>query len=585
MSERVTRVPAISTPTDNNLRDVARQIKALLDVREGVSGDPLDKAVTFRDIESLTQSISYLLANAQASSGSSSSSSNIPVGTGTSAYDPTSDQTIPESPEGFEATGLFASVLLSWTAPRIKNYAYTEIWRADRDQISSAVLIGTSRGTSYVDYFGGTGSKYYWARFVTQANVTGPYHSTSGTLGSSAPSPDFLLGELTGKITESQLYTDLGSRIDLIDGPADVVGSVNYRIQVSEDDTGGRISTLETTKIGYCTIGGTATDATDRASCEASGGTWNVGLPIATAVKQVSISDGAESAALEQRFTAQKATNGTLLSQYTVKVDNNGYVSGFGLASTAIGATPYSSFTIRADSFSISNPSSTNQQPITPFVVQTSQTTASNGAIIPAGVYIDGAYIKNATITKAKIGSVDADTINAGYTNSVDLESSIFYGSEFYIGGRVTYEYNYPGQPTRRTGIATVINPNIALKSTGAEFNVNYFKVTNGGDLYTPFEVVNGAVRISAAFIGDATITAAKIADTIQSTNFQDTATSRTGWKIDKSGTMVINNATFRGTIDVKGSGTGGRLEIKNNVIKVYDEYGTLRVQIGDLTA
>jgi hypothetical protein len=87
---------------------------------------------------------------------------------------------------------------------------------------------------------------------------------------------------------------------------------------------------------------------------------------------------------------------------------------------------------------------------------------------------------------------------------------------------------------------------------------------------------------IASARIGDATITIAKIAATLQSTNY---VANSTGWKISKSGDMELNNATFRGTIDVKSSASGARLEIKNSVMKVYDSGGTLRVKIGDLAA
>jgi hypothetical protein len=44
-------------------------------------------------------------------------------------------------------------------------------------------------------------------------------------------------------------------------------------------------------------------------------------------------------------------------------------------------------------------------------------------------------------------------------------------------------------------------------------------------------------------------------------------------------------NATFAGTLDVLSATSGARMEIKNNVIKVFDASGTLRVQIGDLSA
>lgn len=91
-----------------------------------------------------------------------------------------------------------------------------------------------------------------------------------------------------------------------------------------------------------------------------------------------------------------------------------------------------------------------------------------------------------------------------------------------------------------------------------------------------------GSAAITEANIADAAITNAKIANVIQSTNY---VAGSAGWRIDKAGNMELNAATFRGTIDVKNAATGARLEIKNNVIKVFDASNVLRVQLGDLTA
>lgn len=49
--------------------------------------------------------------------------------------------------------------------------------------------------------------------------------------------------------------------------------------------------------------------------------------------------------------------------------------------------------------------------------------------------------------------------------------------------------------------------------------------------------------------------------------------------------TLVNGNATFMGALDVKSATSGARMEVKNNVIKVFDTNGVLRVKIGDLSA
>jgi hypothetical protein len=54
------------------------------------------------------------------------------------------------------------------------------------------------------------------------------------------------------------------------------------------------------------------------------------------------------------------------------------------------------------------------------------------------------------------------------------------------------------------------------------------------------------------------------------------------------AGSININNkftVDSSGNAEIKSATSGARMEIKNNVIKVFDASGTLRVQIGDLSA
>lgn len=118
--------------------------------------------------------------------------------------------------------------------------------------------------------------------------------------------------------------------------------------------TSAQITNLEQTKIGYATKGGVAFDnsgtivdqagvATWNAAHPSDLATWHIGLPLATAVKQVSVTDPIlGTATVEQAFTAQKDLNDQLKAQYTVKVsvpDANGVrtVGGFGIYGDATG--------------------------------------------------------------------------------------------------------------------------------------------------------------------------------------------------------------------------------------------------------
>lgn len=61
-------------------------------------------------------------------------------------------------------------------------------------------------------------------------------------------------------------------------------------------------------------------------------------------------------AALQQEATTRANADGSLGAQWTLKTDINGYISGFGFASTANNAAPTSEFIIRADKFAVVMP-------------------------------------------------------------------------------------------------------------------------------------------------------------------------------------------------------------------------------------
>lgn len=108
--------------------------------------------------------------------------------------------------------------------------------------------------------------------------------------------------------------------------------------------------------------------------------------------------------AIQTEATARASVDGDLLAQYTVKIDINGYVAGFGLASTANNSTPFSEFYVRADRFAVGSPGATRT---VPFIVQSGV------------VYLDQAVIKAASITDAMIVNVSATKIIASSLSSI----------------------------------------------------------------------------------------------------------------------------------------------------------------------
>jgi hypothetical protein len=292
--------------------------------------------------------------------------------------------------------------------------------------------------------------------------------------------------------------------------------------------TAAAVVNVEQTKIGYATRNsngevfdnnGTIRNSTDVATWNAANPgnllTWNVGIPFASAVKQVHVSDGLSSVALEQRFVAQRNTNNDLFGQYSVKIDNNGHVSGFGLSSTVVNGTPTSAFIIRADKFAIVDPASTaNNLTNSPSVdtVPFAYTPGSANPYVPAGVYIKSAFIQNASISSAQIASLTANKITTGYINAVvGINGAKTYGTELYAGGSTSVQTDINGNVIG----FTAHNPTLSIVNGVATFVASSFRIANSASgtptNVFPFKVEGGVTYLDTAVIKRGTITTAMI--------------------------------------------------------------------------
>jgi hypothetical protein len=390
--------------------------------------------------------------------------------------------------------------------------------------------------------------------------------------------------------TRATLINDYYTAVDVDDA---IASSETTLRAYTDDEVSAGITTLETTQIGYCTIGGIASDSTNKTACEAAGGTWNVGIPMSTAVKQVSVSDGDESATLEQRFTAQKTLNDGLQAEYTIKLDVNGNVAGYGIYGDEGGSefianvdrfavtAPQSSIALRATSTTYavgaiarvagqdsktlvckiagnSGPGSIVVGNIGTLVVDGSVTwqvasrvpfavqavpTSINGQPVPAGVYIDAAYVLNATIQNAQIADLAVDdqkiaSLNVGKLTAGSLQTDSYVQSSNYVAG------------------------------------AQGFRISANGNAEFQNAVVRGAVfATSGTFAGSLSAATGTFAGALS---------AATG---TFSGDLSAATGTFTGGLNVKSATSGARMEIKNNVIKVFDANGVLRVKIGDLSA
>lgn len=354
----------------------------------------------------------------------------------------------------------------------------------------------------------------------------------SATPPGGKPSVAQLLNELQGQITESALWKSLAERIDLIDKPGGIftrLGNTeasifNETTARTEQDTallnqinamGVRVGTSEAAIASETTARVNADNAIltqvntqytqTQASFAAQQATNTTltnnysALSQSTGVLQATV--GTLTTSLEQESITRANADGNLFAQYTVKVDQDGYVAGFGFASTSNDAWSFSEFYIRADRFAIGAP---GVGKAIPFIVQTTAWTDSNGNVQSPGVYMDAAFIKKATIDTAHIRFAAIDTLQiAGSAITVPLTAT---GSLSSVGtGYSTVcavSYNTASNPAQ-VPTAFIISAAVNVINSGGPAVTVEAEITRNG---TP--IVHYGISLAGGYSGTIPIVA-----------------------------------------------------------------------------
>lgn len=256
---------------------------------------------------------------------------------------------------------------------------------------------------------------------------------------------DGILSDLQAQIINSTLFRALGERVDWIDKPGgifDQIGEIEVvanndrqsridgdtAIQFTVNNLGVRVGNSETAIQQETTQRVNSDDSiTQLVNTQYSDVNHNLSLirteqtttanavaALTTKTDSLQSTVDGNTADIETEQTARAEADGRLFSQYTVKIDLNGNISGFGLAASSA-TNAASEFMIRADRFSIVSPSYNKSSPDAkkiriPFIVLTTPTIA-NGREVQPGVYMDSAAIKDGSIETAKIGVAAVDTL------------------------------------------------------------------------------------------------------------------------------------------------------------------------------
>lgn len=180
-----------------------------------------------------------------------------------------------------------------------------------------------------------------------------------------------------------------------------------------------------------------------------------------------------------------RSING-LEAQYTVKVDVNGKVAGFGLATTPKNGTPESKFIVNADRFGVG---STGKDDIFPFTVDTQQNRVGvNGELVVNG---------KAIVDRLNVGDIHGDKITTNTLNANRLTAGSVTAREMAAGSITADKIAANSITTDKLAANSITSDKLAVRNLSAVSgdlgditagNINIgngaFTVSREGNLY-----------------------------------------------------------------------------------------------------
>lgn len=266
-SNRRKALPPVDPQTDRKTRPFLEAIKEILEVGDGVRGDPMERKLTVRDL--VDSGLAKWRRGAPGTDGILRPGDNLATG-----GEPP-NMSVPPRPEGFHAVGSFGYIVLSWNLPddQYGNHGLTNIYRSEDDNFANATLLGRDTGMMYTDQIRSVANTgvgyYYWITFVSDTGVEGPPNDPNGTYAELLPDAGFLLDTLSSSLDEAP--TTMGSpdetlilhahRFALRTGPNDdpvypvIVSEINGVPTVVMNTTIIREGSIQEGQLGPITVG------------------------------------------------------------------------------------------------------------------------------------------------------------------------------------------------------------------------------------------------------------------------------------------------------------------------------------------
>lgn len=521
---------------------------------------------------------------------------------GSSSITPVADTTAPSAPTNPNVTGTFKKIILDWDNPTDSDFSYIEIKRSNDSQEVNASVIGKTSATQFIDepYTGNT-TRYFWIRAVdTSGNASAWVSMGSGTsiridagdFDDGVISPDFINQDFTNSVyqnntdtrvinnkLESNALSNLKQVIDSHKNRESNItnfASVRSEITQTVTDNNQAIASNKTELLALIADNESAITTEQTARTNADSALASDISALSTTVNDSSTGVAATATGLSNLTTTVNNQSQTLTSQassinalsttvgsnttsiteatqsingikaqYSVTVDNNGHVSGFGLVSDIIDGNATSAFIIDADQFAIG--SSGNY----PFVYYANQTTVTKDGVdydLAAGVYLQDAHIQNgainsahiqdATINTAHIDSLDASVITAGTIDANRIGVNDITADKIDINGNIDFSDNTSGIVFGKTSLADTTEGMFY----GRSLDVN-------GNSIAGFYISSSSAGIYADTSGNLTLSNVKI--------FTGTAGTKSEFSSQGQHTANLSSLTTQLSIEIIGGGAG----------------------------
>ncbi len=252
---------------------------------------------------------------------------------------------------------------------------------------------------------------------ITTLNTTVGGHSSSittinGTLSTQA-----------GSI--SSINTTLTSHSTSISGLTTTTATHTSQISTITSDVSSLSSSLTSLS---STVSGNTSAISSEASARASADS-----ALSSSLSTLSTTVSGNTASISTQATSISG----IQAKYAVKVDVNGYVSGYGLISTANNGVPTSIFAVLADNFAVYNGSTA----VNPFTVSGGTVYLTNAvANNIAANSISATQIQSGAVTASKISVTDLSVIGGANTGSLNVTGSLAVGTSGNIhSGQTAY--------------------------------------------------------------------------------------------------------------------------------------------------